>query len=718
MPSALEVERMSAVPTERSAQSRVSALLCALPLALCAAIAGLTLVAAVFLLADDYRAALVLPVGLVVAGLSGWLVLWRAPDVDSRTVWATLAAFAVVAVVVGFNLHFGAQEIVVSRDQGTYGLTAQWLAHHASAHIATDAQVFGSSVGLGPSSLGFLDAQPGFLQSQYPNAAPMLVAMGGWLSDSWLLRIAPLIGGAALLAFFGLARGVVRDWWALGAMTLLAVSLPMLHFSRAVYSEPTAMVFLLGGMGLLFACEQRGGVWLHLATGLTGGATALARVDGGIFLLAACGYAVLRLARTRTRGRTFAEVSALVLVALVPYAIGMRVVATLSPAYWYGPSGHWRGASAHAPEAVLPGVVALLVLLVGVPVVAVAWRAGKVRSGGVRTLGWLTSAFAVLLIVAAIVGATRPLWFTAHQYIGPTFTNWIRYWQSQEHSPLDGTRSYGEYTLNWLSWYDSVIVVVLGVVGIAWLVRRVGRTGNPPLVGFLLVLLPFGLVSLAYPDITADQIWSMRRFLPIVIPGFLIAAAYVGQRLWRYGRRSQIGVGVLALAALGLTLQTTSALATTREGVPQLAEIENVCGNLPAHAAVVVTGSAGYVTGSTMTVRSYCRVPAAGLSIDHDPNGHAIAIDASALMAIKQSAAASGRTLVVLTDDAKVLPSLTGVAPVVTPLSHISTNFWLPVLDHAVHDPWPSSRTLYLVSVNADGTVSSPAGQHTLTATG
>ena len=34
------------------------------------------------------------------------------------------------------------------------------------------------------------------------------------------------------------------------------------------------------------------------------------------------------------------EVSALLLATLVPYGIGMRLTATLSPLYWYGHSGH------------------------------------------------------------------------------------------------------------------------------------------------------------------------------------------------------------------------------------------------------------------------------------------------------------------------------------------------------------------------------------------
>ena len=331
-------------------RATAASVLSALPLALCAAIAALSLVAALCLLANDYRAALVLPLGLPAAALALGLVLWQAPVAEPRTLWASLAAFAVVVAVVWFNLRYGAQEVIVSRDQGTYGLTAQWLAHHSSAHIPSDSNVFGSFANLGPSSLGFLEDTPGYLQSQYPTAAPMLVAMGGWISDGWLLRVAPLIGGVALLAFYGLARGVVKDWWALGAMTLLAVSLPMMHFSRAVYSEPIAMVCLLGGMGLLFLCEQRGGVWLHLVAGLTGGATALTRVDGGVFLVAAAGYTVLRVARTSARGKAFAEVSALLLAALVPYFVGMRVIATLSPAYWFGPTGHWHGRARTPPR--------------------------------------------------------------------------------------------------------------------------------------------------------------------------------------------------------------------------------------------------------------------------------------------------------------------------------------------------------------------------------
>jgi hypothetical protein len=695
-------------------RDRFAGWLAAVPLALAAALAALTLVATVCLLNDQYRAALVLPIGLPAAAAAAWVVLRKAPAEPSRTVWPNLLALAVVAGVVGFNVGYSAQDIVVARDPGTYALTAQWLAHHDSARITTDPQVFGAVPGLVASSLGFGDTKPGEVQSQYPTAAPMLVAMGGWVSNAWLLRVAPLIGGAALLAFFALARGFVREWWALGAMTLLAVSLPMMHFSRAVYSEPTAMVFLLGGLALLFACERQerhGGIPLHVVAGLTGGATGLARIDGGIFLLAVAGYGSMKLARTSPGGRRRAglEVSALLLATLVPYALGMRVTATLSPLYWYGKSGHrW--------EAYLPGLGALLVAAVGAAVVTVAWRGGRLALTGQRLAGWLTTGLAGLLVLLAAVGATRPLWLTAHQYIGPTFTNWIRYWQRDEHQALDGTRSYAENTLTWLSWYDSAIVVVAGVIGIAWLVRRFGRTGRPAPVGFLLIFLAYSLISLTRPDITADQIWSIRRFLPIVIPGFLIGAAYLGRRLVRYGRRAQIGVGVLCLAALVLTLRTDQPLVRVREGVPQLAEVENVCDNLPAHAAVVV--GTGLWFGYEMTVRSYCQVPTIGLpsSVSKTSDNP---LRAATLAQLRVNAAKAGRTLMLLVDGTSTLPTdPSGAPPKVQPLSRVTSTTWKPALIHAVRDQLSASRTLYLLTVNADGTVSTPAGQRTLVATG
>src|SRR6185312_5287178 len=59
-------------------------------------------------------------------------------------------------------------------------------------------------------------------------------------------------GAAALLALYVLGRRLIGPFWALVPVLALAVSLPMLEFSRATYSEPLAMTFTLLGATLLW----------------------------------------------------------------------------------------------------------------------------------------------------------------------------------------------------------------------------------------------------------------------------------------------------------------------------------------------------------------------------------------------------------------------------------------------------------------------------------
>jgi hypothetical protein len=677
--------------------SAVAAWLAAAPLALCAAIAGLTTVAAIAMIAGAYRPAVVLPLGLIAAGLAAAVVLRRLPPAPTRTLLPNLLAIAGALVFVVVNLKYSAQEIWVFRDPSTYALTGEWLAHHASPWIHTQPEVFGTVPGLGDGSLGFAHLKAGLVQSQYPDAAPMLVAMGGWLSDATLLRVAPLIGGVALLGFYALGRAVVREWWALGATALLAVSLPMINFSRAVYSEPITMVFLLGGLALLFACEQRAGVALHLVTGVCFGATELARVDGTLYLVAVAGYAVMRLARATVRRPAVLEVAALTAGAAVVSVLGMAMTHHLSPIYW----------TAHGKETLGLLAPAILVALVGAVVVWVAWSAPGRRDRALALVPRTAWAVAGLIVVAAAVGASRPLWLTSHHLINAGFTAAEASLQKADHLKVDGTRDYAESSLTWISWYYGIVVPVAGVIGAAWLVLRFGRNGRPALLGFLLVFLGSSVLFLAYPNIAPDQIWVMRRYLPIVIPGFLIAAAYLGCRLAGFGRLAQLAVAVLAVVSFAVAANTTSNLFRVRQAVPELAEVEHICASLPTNAAVLVVG--GLTQPYTMTVRSYCRVPVAEMS----------APTSAQLAGIRATAAAHGRTLMVLADAVQELPAGPDGKPpsedTVRPLSTLVIESWNTVIGRAAYASGHPTRSMYLVAVAPDGSVSTPSTQHVLT---
>ena len=252
--------------------------------------------------------------------------------------------------------------------------------------------------------------------------------------------------------------------------------------------------------------------------------------------------------------------------------------------------------------------------------------------------------------------------------------------------------------MTWISWYYGIVTVIAGVLGSAWLVLRFGRTGRPALFGFLLVFLGSAVLFLIYPNIAPDQIWVMRRYLPIVIPGFVIAAAYVGYRLWRGPLVLRVVVALLSVVSLAVAANTSSALARVREAVPELAEVQNICANLPDNAALLVVG--GLAQPYTMTARSYCRVPVAQMA---KPT-------AAALAKLRANAAAQGKRLMVLADDVKDLPAGSKVQP----LSTLTIESWNTTIGQPAHASGHPVRSMYLSQVNPDGSVSTPPGQHVL----
>jgi hypothetical protein len=306
-----------------------------------------------------------------------------------------------------------------------------------------------------------------------------------------------------------------------------------------------------------------------------------------------------------------------------------------------------------------------------------------------------------LIVVLAVVGATRPFWLVSHHFVRADFTIAEEILQKAKHIKVDGTRDYAENSMTWIGWYYGVFVVIAGVLGAAWLVLRFGRTGKPALVAFLLVFLSSAVLFLYYPNIAPDQIWVMRRYLPIVIPGFVIAAAYAGHQLGVRGRAYQAVAAVLVLASFGFAINTSHTLARVRQAVPELAEVENVCANLPANAALVVSGE--LADTYAMTARAYCRVPVATLK----------APTQAVLAGAAATAKAHGKTLMLLADNTAVLPAGSQVAPVST----LVIESWNTTLQQPAQASGHPTRSMYLLAVGADGALTTPPNQHVLTAT-
>jgi Dolichyl-phosphate-mannose-protein mannosyltransferase len=673
----------------RSRRQLLLSLLEALPLLLPALFAGFSLVAMALLQVGHFRPLIVLPAGLIAAAVAALGVGLVRPEPLAGSRWLDGAALLAVTCFAALNARYSAQNIDVFRDPAVYAITGQWLVHHDSLPIPVQPAVFGAVPGVSFWSAGFdPNATSGFVHPQYANLLPGLLAVGGWLGgDGLLLRLNPLIGSAALLAFYGLVRQYASRAWALVALVALGISLPQLHFSRNSYSEPVTMLFLVGGLALLREAQQRGRTRSYGLAGLVLGSAVLARVDGFYFLLAVPCVAAATLAGASPERRRDAagHVAALLLGVAVPALVAMANLVNLSPDYYDNLSG----------ELGMIAKAAVAITALGAVAVLLAWRTPLLHRMAARTTRWLPSAGAAVVVLLAVIAASRPLWYVGRTPGAPeSQTHYITFLQGANGLPLDGTRSYAEQTMLWFSWYYGPVTVALGVLGVALGVHRLLARGDLRLVAPLTMFLSAALLYVTVPSIVPDQIWALRRYLPVVIPGLLLAAVVV---LGLLARRSRIGLVVATLLAGAMVLVPTAVsarLIPARDGVPQLGEVHNLCDNLPADAALLLTGS--LANSYQQTVRSYCDVPVAAV---RQPTR-------VLFQRVQEAARGHGRRLFVLfTDPAAIPREAMPASGDRQPISCVRVSHWNATLNHAVNVSGATKRALYLGVVTPSGTV-------------
>ena len=672
----------AAVRTSPPVRSRMLArVVCAAPDLVPSAVAGFALPAIVLLLAGHFSPGWVLPIGTAGAVLAMAVCGVDREPADRRVVVCTLAAIGVALVWLLVNSFFSAENVFAHRDPATYDLAGRWLIDHSRMPIPTHPEIFGSPHSYYEASAGFGQSRPGAVYAQGNHLLPALLAAVGWLfGPAALLKANVAFGAAGLLVFFGLARRVVEPRLALVAMVTFAVSMPLVFVSRDTYSEPLALLFLMGGLGLLQRAIESGRVRDFGIAGFVAALAAPVRIDSDVGLLAIpiAAAALLVFAAPASRRLVAAQCAALLGAMAVPILVGWLDVTHLSRGYYHDERHH-----------IVPIFYAGFALLVILPVVvAVSWRPAVRRLLAAPALPQRATVAAGVLIAATFAFlVSRPLWLTARgQYLGG-----ILEVQRRAGEKLDGNRSYTENTVKWLAMYLGWPTVLLGVVGYFLLVRRSIRTRSLAMVGMLTAGLALTLLYLMSAQITPDQPWASRRYVPVVIPLLVIAATYTLCVLLRRPAAWLRAVGVAgALAMIVLPALVTAPLAGLREEVPQLAQVKRVCAQVaPGGAIVEVEGTAWTSYGQTF--RSYCNVPTIGL--DRPTAGQ--------LAVVRQAVASHGRTLYVLSTNPTAIHLAAGAVP--SPFSEVRTTRWPSTLynppTHAAHE----TVAVYLATVRPDG---------------
>jgi len=566
-----------------------------------------------------------IPVIVLWLALTALLVpyAWRRiPSVTGAAIWGTTGQgtaqptprwplWSLVAVSVGFgifNAAFHSQFVIVEYDAASYMQFASWISQHGTTIIAENSQAFGGH----PASITYASAAffqvDGHVVPQFMAGLPMVLALGFWAGGMRLALLwAPVLGALAVFTFGGLAARLVGPRWAPFAALAIGVTVPMQYVSRDTWSEPLALIFLVGGLSLWIDSQRtdRGehdaGPWRtnwrhhsrsasHVLAGLAGlllGLVFLVRIDGPadiLLVIPYCGLLVLRRQRQVVPfiagllvGTLYGAVDGVFLS--LPY---LRINST-------SVIGEW-------------GVVILVVLATTAAVRRLRRRDSELRT---PPKPWLVGAAAVLPFAVLALSVIRP-------YVE---RGWV----------TDYAHDYAPVSLHWIYWYTGAATIALAVIAYAMLGRRCIKGEAPVWVLPLLVFACATCIFLLRPAITPHQPMASRRLVPAVLPGVILLAVWLAAWLARksqalymvdvpaYLRRTP-RVAVIAVCAAAIALPpligNLTGLAFKRTFVGEVAAVNKLCDGIPAGRSVLII-DAQLTLKFAQVIRGTCNVPVA-----------------------------------------------------------------------------------------------------------
>ncbi|WP_029138112.1 ArnT family glycosyltransferase [Nakamurella lactea] len=544
------------------------------------------------LITEQFRWWLVLPAALIALVLTRrWIP--RTPVPQRAAVLGTLLALAIVVGWCVLNVPLSSEIMGIDRDPGQYTLSGLYLIDHPSADIRVDEatqQLARSIPGVVVDWTGKAPAPR--IHVQGTSLVPGLIGMFGWIfGPAGALHALVVVAGIGLLALYAVSRRFLGPLWGLLPPLALALSMPLAAFGRMPYTEPSSLIFGCGAMLCLWTGIERGNSRLFLLAGLFAGASVMARVDGflaligGIVGIGALGmFSVGAVRRARLRR----WLGSFLLGGAVTVAIGVTDLALHSPSYLMD-----------TVSQLVPLVAVLVAVAVIAWLVTIRARPSALALAVGRHRGRWAVGAQVFVGVVLLVLVSRPLWLVSHLMWGG-YASAVANRQRSEGLPIDGPRSYDEYTVNWLAWYFGWAVVAVAAVGVLLLVRRMILRRDARTVVLLAIPATTALLYLNKVTITPDQIWAMRRLVPGVVPGALLVAGYAcreaarwlgariraaggQQRHVRWGRALVAAASVVVFAAPVLTW---GELFTVREGAGEQALVADICSYAPGDRVV------------------------------------------------------------------------------------------------------------------------------------
>ncbi len=529
--------------------------------------------------------------------------------------WATVIVVVLVAAITVFNVRYASQHLRTNRDAGTYNVIGALMAEEGDLLFPIREGPFAEHEELEHTGFAFYDVRSDDnVYAQFVHMLPAILGVGMWAGGAWLLvKVNALLGGLALLAVYAFATRLVRPWFALAGTAILGLNLAQVWFSRDSYTEILTQLLIFGGLWVLWEARKRWSIGQAAVGGLLIGATAVVRVDAYVYLPALAVYLLVEWMAARRRPpperRERRHFSLAISVgALFAGGIGLLNGRAFSPQYMEDLAANIE------TMGLLVGATIVGVLVVGAIGERFAGLARRVWAHH-RRIG----AVAALLVVALGLFA----WFVRPhvEYTTLRPNDLVAGIQERDNLPIDPVHTYGEDSMRWLAWYLGPVTLAAGIGGIALLTARFFfRRDSFRLLLFLGLFAAGAVVYIYRPSINPDHPWAIRRFLPVAIPGFIVAASYTAELLWGMGRKrlrivgrvagvTVVGVGIL------FAVNVLWPLRTVRAEVPFVSVTEDLCDRVEG-GAVVVLETRNLGNSLPQSVRAFCDVPTARANPD------------------------------------------------------------------------------------------------------
>ena len=501
---------------------------------------------------------------------------------------------------------FHSEHLLTDRDPAAYVNNGRMIARTHELHPVVRSGAFSNGHEYTMNAASFNEGPNGRLDMNFFPMLPVLLALGWTVGgDTGLLLVPVLLGTIGLLTCYALASRLLGARAALWAAVLLAIEPLQLWFARDAYSELVVQVVVLGGIWLVLEARDRAVVPLAIVAGALVASSALARIDVLAIGVGVLAFVGLEWVRADTdddpvRARRFVLGFGGTLVV----GLGIALIWMLHVAHHYIVS---LGSDFRSLVAVM------VVALVGVIGAIVLHR---VRPG----IGHRIASVRAVPVAATVVAIGAVLWAA---FLRPDPLADLPVVAPGHPVPGELRQAINHWhwsrSLHWFTSYFGVVAVAVGVGGLVCLGWRM-RAGNRAATAIFCVVVPSTLLYVASPSITPDQPWAMRRYLPVVIPGLVIAIATVLSMAiaaaWRVrgtvARAAAVGGTVLLVGAVAVPSAVAARVfVRARFDRGALAAVHEVCRGVGRDSAVLVYGGANLGVELPQTVRGFCGVPVA-----------------------------------------------------------------------------------------------------------